>query len=471
MPTLEQAPLNADIIPPVDVFNDSKPDLARTPEVDPQTVEHLAQLSIEQAIRERGDRQLPDEPNRGFRIERLEGDRPNQTVSRQELLPDSDDYRAKEFARQFLDGTTPIDIVPDAWSGVRMGKPGFVVYFPVAASKYEAAVAAGDVPEGLFDPKGTAIHTDGAEALDGLVDSEQKAEAVEAYYHKQPNAVNRNYIDDLEGLTKAEREELKEVTEAFEFFDGGRSVRLLNFSQTRLDSEQLRKAANVLRSAADKSGSLERLYTIAIMPENHSTMQKEVKKSDGTTEILPVNAYQDDHLMAISEWSIQPPDKRKPRPASIKDFMYDKLLPGEPAEGPGSPRTNVSGGDFEGTLAHEITHHILHGMEYSTPLPGPAKSLYGRHNRTEHIAELGAAEHMGGEEALEVPEDQREALNVMYTKKYGSEDGGVTYKRPLGPHFVVCKEIDITQGPLSMRQRHPGRPLAAEVTYRLNPDA
>jgi hypothetical protein len=169
---------------------------------------NLPRPPVEQAAIERGDRQLPDEPNRGYRIERLEGNHSTQAVPVESVFPNTEEYRAKEFARQYMDGTTPIKIVEDAWTDVALGKPGFVVYFPVAASKYEQAVAEGEVPAGLFDESGKVMHTQpGAEALEGLVDPETKRESVEAYYAKQPSAVKRQYIDDLDGITDQRRRE------------------------------------------------------------------------------------------------------------------------------------------------------------------------------------------------------------------------------------------------------------------------
>lgn len=141
---------------------------------------------------------------------------------------------------------------------MQRGKPGFAVYFPVAASKYDEAVAAGRVQAGLFGTMGTVAHTEpGADALDKLVETSQKRAAVEAYYHKQPHAVDRNYIDDLNGITyhdyRDAHEKLKTVGQVYEFSDGARSARLVNFSSTSLSEEQLRQTANVIRSINEKA--------------------------------------------------------------------------------------------------------------------------------------------------------------------------------------------------------------------------
>jgi hypothetical protein len=88
------------------------------------------------------------------------------------------------------------------------------------------------------------------------------------------------------------------------------------------------------------------------------------------------------------------------------------------------------------------------------------------------MAELGAAEYMGGEDALAVPEDQRQAKQEMWRRHRGSDDNGdngVTYKQPLGPHFVPGTELDLAN-PLPPRLNKPHLTVPAEITYRLVQD-
>lgn len=121
-------------------------------------------------------------------------------------------------------------------------------------------------------------------------------------------------------------------------------------------------------------------------------------------------------------------------------------------------------------MSHELTHIALpEHIQEAAPLSGPAPTLYGRHTKIEHIAELGAAEYAGGDLALAVPEQQRHEFAEMWWAQRGSEDG-VTYKQPQGPHYVVCRELDITH-PLPLRDKQPGQPLPVEVTYRLKADS
>lgn len=447
------------------------------PETDHTSAEkHLGQLSLlhelaRQEVIERGDR-LGDGPDRGFRIELLDGERSHEPVPVGVALPDM----SKRFAQEYVGDKLSITEVEDAWSGVTRGLPGFVVYFPVDASNYKAAVAEGKASDGLFgtDNKVMSI-VPGAKVLDTLVDLEKKRAAVEAYYQKQPHAVNRQYVDDLDGITYADRsnarEELEQVSEAYDLVDGGRTMRLINLSTTKLTEEQLRQATNAIRAISDKSGGelFDRLDTIAIVPEEYRSMQQDVKMPDGRVEMVPINGYQSPRLLALSDRLLKPSEQKKPLPDGLGDFFEQHRLPGEPTEGPGSPRKKVSEENWELTLSHELTHIALpKEIQQTSTLSGPAPTLYGRYNRYEHIAELGAAEFAGGDSVLEVPDQQRREFEQMWQRQRGSEDG-IEYKQPVGPRFVVCRELDITK-PLPLRTKRPDSPLPVEVTYRLNVD-
>jgi hypothetical protein len=200
-------------------------------------------------------------------------------------------------------------------------------------------------------------------------------------------------------------------------------------------------------------------------------MQQDVTLEDGTKARLPVNGYKSPRLLALSDRLIKPPDQQRPLPEGIGDFYGQYRLPDEPIEGPGSPRKKVSDSEFEITLAHELVHIALpDSIQGSFPLPGPAPTLYGRYNKTEQIAELGAAEYKGGDAALAVPHDQREVIDNMWQAQVVGSAEDDLYRRPIGPRFVVGKELDITE-PLPLRTKIPNKPLKVEVDYRLDPAA
>lgn len=306
---------------------------------------HLANLAVQHqaalhAQRVRGDRQLENEPNRGFRIY-LESERSREPVPVDEVLPSL----AKRFAQEYVDSKLPIKNVDDAWTGMRDGSPGFITFFPVNASKYNEAVANGEAAADIFgeDGKVSALKP-GASALEDLIGPVTKRDTVEAYYYKQENGIKAKYIDDLEGITDQDRRdarhELEQVSEAYEFTDGGKSIRLINFSTRQLTEEQLRQATNAVRAISDKSGGelFDRLDTIAIVPEEYRSMRQDVKMPDGHMETVPTNGYKSPRLLAISDRIIKPPEERKPLPEGIGDFYRQYRLPNEPAEGPGSPR-------------------------------------------------------------------------------------------------------------------------------------
>jgi hypothetical protein len=175
-----------------------------------------------------------------------------------------------------------------------------------------------------------------------------------------------------------------------------------------------------VRAISDKSGGalFDRLDTIAIVPELYKSMEQDVKMPDGTMRTVPTNGYKSPRLLALSDRLIKPPEERSALPEGMSDFYAQYRLPDEPAEGPGSPRKKVSDGEWELTLAHELVHIALpESIQTKVKLPDPAPTLYGRHNKTEQIAELGAAEYAGGEAALAIPDDQRQKFcgNVAIT--------------------------------------------------------
>jgi|GEM_PF-2159298 len=454
------------------------PTLEQLPNTEQQLgeAEQIAWNALRRQLIERGDRQLPDEPDQGYRIERTEAHEP---VSVESAFPAKDsDERATEFARHYVDGTLPLNIVEDAWKGVQSGEPGFVAYFGVPASRYKAAVESGSIPDGLFDTTGKVMHTEpGASELGTLLTQDEKEQAVEAYYHKEVKQVQRYYIDDLEGVKTANgldaRDTLQILSEGYDLTDGGKSIRLLNFSTQKLSEEQLRQAVNAVRSISDKSagGLFDQLRTITILPEDSPCLRQEVTLLDGTKVNAPLNGFKEPNALALSDRLLKTSEERTPSPVNTGAFFDKHLLPHEPTEGPNKPPKKVSDNEWELTLAHELAHiGIPEEAQKMIPLTGVAPTLYGRWNKAEWIAELGAAEYAGEDAAIAVPQDQREALSAMWQYEKGSKDEGVTYGREQGPRYVVCRELDIAK-PLPMRPKNPGHALVTDITYRLLPDA
>lgn len=425
--------------------------------------------AIEREVLIRGDHQLPDEPNRGFTIERKQGAE-HEPVPIDEVLRTDVDFRAEDFAKKYVDGEILTTMVEDAWEDyIVRGMRGFIVTFPVPKATYEAAVAAERIAPVAHDETGrVAPLTPGYEQLDDLLDEDAKREAVATWYKKQARDLKFEHIDDLDDVP--DRETLTEVSEAYELQSGGRSVRLINFSRTSLSDSQLSQAVNAVRSTADRSGGevLDRLDTIAILPAHHASLEKVITREDGTEVRLAKNAYQTPHVLVVSEKMLWPPEQRPPRSAESKALFEKHRLPDEPTEGDGAPAYTVSEGRWEVTLAHELGHIGLpESQQQYAALPKPAPTLYGRTNNQEHLAELEAAAYIGGAAALAVPESQREALAKVRAEQRGSQDDHQPFKRPLGPQFITCMQLDITNGPLPLRLKKTDKPLALEVVYRL----
>ncbi|MFE9328893.1 hypothetical protein ACIHDR_49050 [Nocardia sp. NPDC052278] len=420
--------------------------------------------------RDRSERQSDDAPNRGFRIESLEGGHSSEPQPFEVMFPHGVDHKAKDFVRQYLDGSTPIEVVPSAYAEQRNGKTGFVVVFPVAASKFDEAVAAEHVPADIFATGDTINHTHiGADILDSLVEPDVKRAAIEASYRAQAHHVDHFYVNDLEELTHNDGRDgggdVEVVSEAYDFSDGISTIRLLNFSSNRLGIERIRQTANVIRYMTERSGGelTGLLDTIMIVPEESALMQRQTTLPNGTTAMIPRNGFRGWRTLVLSDRILKPNDQRIPAPPQSAEFFDKFLEPGEPASGPHRPRNKVSVEEWEVTLAHETTHLLLPENTPGQRLPGPAPTLLGRENKGEHLAELGAAEFVGGEHALSIPDDQYRVLHEMW--------GLRTKKAPvLGPYFIVCRQLDLTNGPLPRRPRIPNRPLIVEITYRLVDD-
>ncbi len=208
----------------------------------------------------------------------------------------------------------------------------------------------------------------------------------------------------------------------------------------------------------------------SFVPEDSPALIKGIEDEQGRFD-LPYQGESkgDKQTIILSERAIQAPEDRKPRSSRIESYwknLYNEyLLPGEPAEGPGSPKDNVAQWDIGKLLPHEL----------------------------EHTAELGALEHAGWEstaEALDIPEAERQAkidswerqraaVQEMWAHQRGNGDDE-RFNAPLGPHFVTCHELDVTeilplrpkyfrvsQGSSSQATRDQGRPLLIEINYRL----
>lgn len=452
-----------------------------------------ADFDPEQQLLERGDRLAPEESDSGFRVIRLQGEEIHtQPVPAAEAFPLSYEYRgvtpdtaeqlkAADLYRRIETGEVELEAIDDI-SKAPLGQILIPKLVPVQKQAYDAAVAEGRCRRGLFDTEEEIRNNwGGSEALADLVDPQQRDSIPleESLLWGVGKNKIRPYIDDLDGIdgpngARSGGLEGLVLHEAYDLAEGtgnGRSVRLLNFSGNQLSDQQLREASNVLRTYADESGGAiyESLYTIAILPPDHPSMVREKELPDGTTKTLSLNGYQSDHLLALSGNLLLPTEERPSLTPEAQAFFDSKLLLGEPASGPDKPKNAVSGGRWEITLAHEFAHIVpKRYMQERHPLPGPAPTLMGRVDEREHVAEVAAAKYAGGEDAQSVPQDQREAYDAIWQEHHtpGPNDD-LPYKWPLGPSYVTCRQLDLTEGPLPFRLKNPGEKAAVYVMYRL----
>lgn len=438
--------------------------------------------AMQQEALERGDRQLPDEPDRGFRITRLEQETSPGPVAVEAALPLSfrSRHKAQEINRYAVEQVTDklgrgdmelepvMSLLSVPARGLRLK-----LDFPIRASDYEAAVQAGHLKPGLFNEEGKAslVGELDANPLQDLVDGEQKRTVIEEAVTDKVAYAKGALVDELGDLNSLEIGEVHTLTEAYELADGEHTVRLLNLSGVPMQEAQLRQTVNAVRSSADKSGGgvYDRLRTIAILPEEHPLLRVNIVREDGQTDTIPAGGLYRGRSIFLSGRLVKDPKDRPPLPATKGKTLFERFgLPGESEEGPHSPRKSVGAQDLEPTLAHELEHAAL-PKQHHAELPGPAPSLYGRSNTDEHISEIGAALYMGGAYAAEVPANQRLATGEMWNNYRGTT--GTTYNQPVGPRFVECRELDVAHGPLPSRVDQQDRQVLAEISYHLIPDA
>jgi hypothetical protein len=434
---------------------------------------------------ERGEYLHPGDPDSGFKVTRLNQEFPKEPISVQEAFPLSymgGDHAAKErlaattMEDKLMNGEMQLRAVEHT-NNVPLQNVSLVLDIPIKTSAYERAVADDRTAPDLFDAENKAMgYAPNASALEDLIDPVQKRaliqDAIAAATTNRSARARNSFVNELSDLNSVQIAAVKGVTQAYDLTDGNRSVRLLNLSSTPMNEEHVRQTVNAVRAAADKSGGgvYDRLHVIAVLPEDHPMMRVKVQREDGRQGTVARVGLQEGNSILLSDRLIKNPEAKLPMPELGRDkTLFERFgLPGETEKGPNSPRKTVIGEDLQGNLAHELEHAAL-PMSYHAELPGHAPSLYGRTNTDEHVAEIGAAMYRGGEYAAEVPVAQRFATQEMWGNYRGTDDG-VTYRQPLGPHFVNGTELDVRHGPLPLRVRDGAQEVPAEITYHLVPD-
>lgn len=446
---------------------------------------HVVPEDLEQSLMEWGDRQRPEESNQGYAIERLESEPLSEPVPAEEVLPiafakrygleEVNRIRHDDMLERMMSDQVPIKQVEstilDRTYGLKLR-----LDYTIDRTAYQEAVATGKVQPDAFGEKNKVNALDAkASGLNELIEEDQRREVIDTELTKSSANLAGSYRNEFGVMDDINRGKITGILEAFDLSDSDQLIRLLNFSSTHISDEHLRQAVNVLRSFADKSGGgvFDNVHSIAILPEDHPLLKTTFKREDGQTGTALRGGYFYFGLIVISDRLIKKSEDRAPKPALGRERTpFERFgLPGEPAEGPGSPKSGIGGEDFEATLAHEFEHGALpEKYQKANQLPGPAPTMYGRTSPEEHRAELGAAAYMGGKDALDVPADQRAVMEDMWSNYRGTPDGGSHYNQPLGPHFITCKELSLKDGPLPLRLSRPKSPIIIETNYHLSAD-
>lgn len=397
-------------------------------------------------------------------------------VSAAEALTLDEKKRAERFGEDYARGVFPTKIVKDAWTGVQNGEPGFVVYHRVERSQVESAgVPLGQFTDGKFqhpgesgqDPNQSVVQKY-AEMLSSLVSAQQRQDDATAYYGQQPQAVERLYKDDLDGVEQREVG-LEMLHQAFDLTDSVEgvavgSIRVLNFTETQLTAEHMEDLTKALKYVAERSGGAvyDNFDNIVFVPKDHPSLLVPFKRPDGTTGMAPRRGYMAPRTLVMSEWVLSPPEEQPRGSEESVQYFQSLLRPGESLGGEGTPVVTVAQGRFAATAVHEMTHMAL----IRNDMP-ETRSIYSRVNSYEHDAELSAAQFLGEGHLVEVTDDQCAEFERKWAwlRSKAKQDG-----RPQGEHFVRAQEYDLSAGPLPRRLKDPGKPLPVEVTYRLVED-
>jgi hypothetical protein len=340
------------------------------------------------------------------------------------------DALSEQFAQAFVDGTIATEEVDNPWDIEKNGGFVFKLEYPANA------------------------------------DETQRLASVKQHAMEKPKVLEKLFIDDLEDIEHLEG--LKKLTEAFEFVmrplsgeqgTDNQTVRILNFSETRLTVEQLGEFAEALKFMADfTSGDLsDQLHTVIILPKDHRSLMATFVREDRSRVELPRNGYQAPHMIALSEASLVPPDKKTPMTKEVKEYLSERLKEGESLD---TIKTTVSGGRWRLSLVHEFVHIAFSELPigiYDVRVLAMV-SLYAR-IASERASEELAALFAGGDDAAKVPP---EALAVLEEIKQILREK--RKKQPVGPHDVIGREIDLREGALRPRLRNPGEVLHTKTT-------
>jgi hypothetical protein len=401
-----------------------------------------------------GDYRTIDDPDKHISIQILDGVE-KQSVSLETAFRGRDaDVLSEQFAQAFVDGTIPTEEVDDPWDIEKDGGFVFKIEHPVDADEVRYAKAAAAGPQ----------------ALDALMTPEQRLASVRSHAQQKPRVLEKLFIDDLEDIEHLE--DLKKLTEAFEFTirplsgeqgTDNQTVRILNFSETRLTVEQLGEFAEALQFMADfSSGDLsDQLHTVVILPKDHPSLMSTFEREDGSSVRLPRNGYQALHMIALSEASLVPPDKKAPMSKEVKEYLSERLQEGESLD---TIKTTASGGRWRLSLIHEFVHIAFSKLPvgiYNVSALAMV-SLYARID-SERASEELTALFGGGDDAAKVP---AEALAVLEKIKQILLKERKDSQQPVGPHGIIGREIDLREGALRPRPRNPGEVLHTKTKHR-----
>jgi hypothetical protein len=315
------------------------------------------------------------------------------------------------------------------------------------------------------------LHRKGREVRPGRFPKEER----EAFAKGLQYAVRKEFAPGWESLPRALIDRQKKLNQVVAFESGGKSVDLYNFSQTRIDKEQIGRVANAIREMSDRTGGalFEMLDALAIV----STDDPSIAEKNGEGECTSTSA-------GITYGGAVVLSERLFNPGTLLPVVTAPVLANLYAEIDDDNPFVVAGDKLQLTVLHELTHVVeLRGNAYDLQakvLYGATVGwdreqeesghllqrgyvenpvVYGRLNEVEDLAVTAEAQFAGGEQWAKYDVSRRLGLQAIWAQRRS----GI-----FGPTFVTAKEMPLPRWPdkIGLPRKVP---LAIKPTYIYTP--
>ncbi len=257
----------------------------------------------------------------------------------------------------------------------------------------------------------------------------------------------------------------RNISEIFDFTEGGNTIRVVNLGDHRMRPVHLRQLSNAMRAASESHKSAGRLFEkvriVAILPKADSLLTYEYE--NGEKVQAAGSAYRDEGVVLLSDISLEPPAPSQERK---KDSFFSRAKElGRTALSFLGPKQIKPKGNwhttektfqinFEDTAYHELVHMMVPNeqeAEFAAAVEGDNPVTHGQWHVREDVAESATGEFMGGWAAQRVNTSRRKAMKHIWSivskhpEPYEPPKPGEPHLGPRreGPAYVRCREVNI----------------------------